>query len=134
MPGAGGDLTRSSRLVSIISKLKSNITTEATKILLVTEVPSAIKLFDAHELTENICLAAVGADGRVLELIPNTFKNLAVCLAAVTNNGLSLQYIDLTTFSNTDRNSIQEAAVTENYFALEYCNSVTDSLVALAFT
>ena len=54
-------------------------------------------------------------------------------MAAVTNNGLSLQYIDLTTFSNTDRDSLQDAAVTENYFALEYCNSVTDSLVALAF-
>ena len=128
------DLTRISRLNTILSSILHSIRSEATIIKIVTEHPQAIQLFNDKDLSEAVYIAAVTADGLSLQYIKDAKKTVNVALAAVTSNGLALKYINHSLYSPSELAQIQEVAVTNTYFALEFCSDVDDALINLAFT
>ena len=128
------DLTRTSRLNTILSNIIHTIRTDATITKVVTENPHAIQLFNDRDLTESIYVAAVTSDGLALQYLKDDKKTFNVALAAVTSDGLALRYINRNLLSAPQLVQIQEAAVTNTYFALEFCTNVDDDLVNLAFT
>ena len=106
--------------------------TEATLIKIASVEPTVIGAFAASQQTEAVCLAAVNVDGLAIQYISSPLYSVA--LAAVTNNGLALKHISIGVFTNLEIRAIEEAAVSNDYRALEFCTTINDALINMAFT
>jgi hypothetical protein len=68
--------------------------------------------------TYDVCLEAVGQNGMALEYVPEEYKDIVMCQVAVNRNGCALMYVpeELRTYK------MSLDAVRQNGFAIEYVN------------
>lgn len=76
--------------------------------------------------TNNVYMNAVQKDGDNLRYVPSELQTYEMCLIAVRNNGLSIQYVDKVT------DEMQYEAVKNNGMALRYIKNRTPELCWLA--
>ena len=86
----------------------------------------------SHMQTAAIVLAAVTQNGLALQYcsIPQT---MTIASAAINQNGLALKYIDRNVFSSGEESTLQIAACAKTFKALEYCKPITNAELAAAF-